>query len=443
MRPFNVPVGVLVAALLAAAAPLAAQDAGELAAGALGPYTPPACVPGVPFSDITCTTGFDPWIEQFALDGITAGCGGGKYCPSSPVTRDQMAVFIEKAMRGTAGWPPHTQIVWAVRNADGTPNPTASGTALLNAVAAIPTSGNDVPSAANPWLLKIGPGIYDLGSSALQMVPFVDVEGSGTQTTVLTATGSASQNTGTVVVAGGDELRSLTAVNTGGNSYAIPVYCASAAPSLRNVAMFGSNSTASSQAYGFFGQSCTVTIADSSVAAGGAVYTFTGMYFGSSTATVARSSVTLINAAGDGWGIINYAGGITVTDSTVTLGGGEIFGNVVGIANTNGSLTVADTSVSLPPIGDQNKYAIYNNNSSITTLDHVTLSGSATTDVQNQFGSGSVYIGHSTLWDGVNNNAAFTNYIANSQLGSASKPGGGTFHCVGTWDDNFNPVACP
>jgi hypothetical protein len=26
--------------------------------------------------------------------GITAGCGGGKYCPERAVTRKQMAVFI-------------------------------------------------------------------------------------------------------------------------------------------------------------------------------------------------------------------------------------------------------------------------------------------------------------------------------------------------------------
>ena len=43
---------------------------------------------GVPFVDITCTTGFDPRVEQLGLDGITAGWGGGKYCPGTPVTRD-------------------------------------------------------------------------------------------------------------------------------------------------------------------------------------------------------------------------------------------------------------------------------------------------------------------------------------------------------------------
>ncbi len=34
------------------------------------------------------------FIERLAQLGITAGCGGGNYCPDDPVTRAQMAVFI-------------------------------------------------------------------------------------------------------------------------------------------------------------------------------------------------------------------------------------------------------------------------------------------------------------------------------------------------------------
>ena len=34
------------------------------------------------------------YIEQLAAEGITAGCGGGNYCPNAEVTRDQMAVFL-------------------------------------------------------------------------------------------------------------------------------------------------------------------------------------------------------------------------------------------------------------------------------------------------------------------------------------------------------------
>ena len=59
-------------------------------------YVPPACS-GTVFNDVPCTGGvFDPWIEDLASRGITGGCGGGNYCPSSPVTRAQMAVFVVK-----------------------------------------------------------------------------------------------------------------------------------------------------------------------------------------------------------------------------------------------------------------------------------------------------------------------------------------------------------
>jgi hypothetical protein len=34
-------------------------------------------------------------VELFN-EGITGGCGGGNYCPGSPNTRGQMAVFLVK-----------------------------------------------------------------------------------------------------------------------------------------------------------------------------------------------------------------------------------------------------------------------------------------------------------------------------------------------------------
>ena len=57
-------------------------------------YIPPAAA-GV-FSDVPAGSFAADWIEQLASEGITSGCGGGKYCPNSSVTRDQMAVFLVK-----------------------------------------------------------------------------------------------------------------------------------------------------------------------------------------------------------------------------------------------------------------------------------------------------------------------------------------------------------
>jgi hypothetical protein len=56
-------------------------------------YTPPPC--GTPlFSDVPASSPFCPWIEELARRGVVAGCGGGNYCPTSPVLREQMGVFL-------------------------------------------------------------------------------------------------------------------------------------------------------------------------------------------------------------------------------------------------------------------------------------------------------------------------------------------------------------
>jgi hypothetical protein len=58
------------------------------------------------FDDVLCPSGFADWIEAFAAAGITGGCGGDLYCPGNPVRRDQMAVFLLKAKYGSGYTPP-------------------------------------------------------------------------------------------------------------------------------------------------------------------------------------------------------------------------------------------------------------------------------------------------------------------------------------------------
>jgi uncharacterized protein (DUF1800 family) len=57
-------------------------------------YAPPPAS-GV-FSDVPVSMPLAPWIEEMARLSITSGCGPGLYCPSNPVTRGQMAVFLAK-----------------------------------------------------------------------------------------------------------------------------------------------------------------------------------------------------------------------------------------------------------------------------------------------------------------------------------------------------------
>ncbi len=67
-------------------------------------YLPPPCA-GV-FQDVTCPGAFADWIEDLYARGIATGCGAGFYCPGNPVTRQQMAVFLLKALKGSTYSPP-------------------------------------------------------------------------------------------------------------------------------------------------------------------------------------------------------------------------------------------------------------------------------------------------------------------------------------------------
>lgn len=56
-------------------------------------YVPPPAT-GTVFGDVHVGDFAADFIEQLAHEGITAGCGGGDFCPGAPVTRAQIAVFL-------------------------------------------------------------------------------------------------------------------------------------------------------------------------------------------------------------------------------------------------------------------------------------------------------------------------------------------------------------
>jgi len=57
-------------------------------------YSPPAVGASTGFTDVDPTYWAAAWIKQLVVEGITAGCGAGTYCPEAPATRAQMAVFL-------------------------------------------------------------------------------------------------------------------------------------------------------------------------------------------------------------------------------------------------------------------------------------------------------------------------------------------------------------
>ncbi|MBL8062150.1 MAG: S-layer homology domain-containing protein [Anaerolineales bacterium] len=66
-------------------------------------FVPPNVLPT--FTD-TAGNFAEDFIEALKNDGVTSGCGVGIYCPDSPVTRAQMAIFLLKAKHGASFTPP-------------------------------------------------------------------------------------------------------------------------------------------------------------------------------------------------------------------------------------------------------------------------------------------------------------------------------------------------
>jgi hypothetical protein len=76
-------------------------------------YSPTALGGSTGFGDVPPDYWAAAWIKQLAADGVTSGCGSGNYCPESPVTRAQMAVFLLRSKYGSSYSPP------AVGNSSG------------------------------------------------------------------------------------------------------------------------------------------------------------------------------------------------------------------------------------------------------------------------------------------------------------------------------------
>ena len=79
--------------------------AGYIERAVHGPaYVPPA-YSGI-FGDVQAGDYNADYIQGLVDDGITAGCGGGNFCPNAPNNRAQMSVFIVKAVEGSDFEPP-------------------------------------------------------------------------------------------------------------------------------------------------------------------------------------------------------------------------------------------------------------------------------------------------------------------------------------------------
>lgn len=203
-----------------------------------------------------------------------------------------------------------------------------NGTALVGALNSITNASED-----NRFLIKVEPGVYDIGVLPLVMKPFVDLEGSGELATKITAVGGIDEAQGsTLQGASNAELRFLTVENTGGagTAFAIAIYNSAAALAMTHVTAEAVGNGAE-EAYAVFNRASASTMTESTIGASGAA-TSVGVRntadAGSFTIEIDRSKVsgadnTFVNDAEftTRVALSQLSGGSVVGGGTVTCAG--------------------------------------------------------------------------------------------------------------------------
>ncbi len=219
-------------------------------------------------------------------------------------------------------------------------------------------TGLGAASATKRYTLKLDAGTYDLGNNGLAMQSYVDIEGSGENTTTITSahsSGSSGANSATVSGADNAEIRFLTIENQGGSTYSYAIYNGSASPDITNVTVIASGGSVSR---GVFNSSSSPAMTNVTATASGGTYNY-GV-FNNNNSSPEMTNVTATASGGTySYGVYNNNSSPAMTNVTATGSGGT---SSFGMYNNNSSPEM--TNVTITASGGSSNYGVYNSSSS-------------------------------------------------------------------------------
>lgn len=331
------------------------------------------------------------------------------------------------------------------------------------------------PSPSNPCLIKIMPGIYDLGGGSLQMQPYLDIEGSGESTTLITSAHESTALDGVVNGADNAEIRFLTVKNTttGPNGFAIAnrssnprlthltaistgigqlrcgVYNAGASPvmtSLTVLAEGGYQSYAIQNIQGSKPVMTDVTARVQGCSTGYAIYnsasspvmntitaTGTGSFEAGGVHNVAASAPVMNNMVISGsvahfsYGMYNQNSSPTLRNATITASGHYSRG----IESQDSILTMSE--VNITATSGTVAYGMLNGKTSVT-MSNVNVTGGNYGGGIDNSASSQVVADRCTFEGGVYNRDSSMAIGASKLIGSATVTGG-TLTCIGCYKE--------
>jgi hypothetical protein len=290
-------------------------------------------------------------------------------------------------------------------------------------------------SASKLYLVKIMPGVYNIGSNKIQMKAYVDIAGSGENVTIIN--GTSTYGSGVVEVSSTSEIRQLSVYNTGSGA---AINITGGSPKITNI--IASTITVSGQpGYGIYTGSSSPTIMNVTATSSGGNAENSGIRCDYSSNVVLNN----VKAAASGGGSRNC--GIYLSFSSAVLNNvessaadGTISLGIYIDSNGQGDLTNVKTSASN---ASQLNYGVFIERFSSAVLTNVVANGSGPS-----FGGSGVFnavnctmkIKGSTIAGAYNGGG--TLYIGSSEINGTVS---GNAVCAGVYDQNyiFYANTCP
>ncbi len=337
-----------------------------------------------------------------------------------------------------------------------------NGTALLDALDGISDAG-----ITKPYLLKIEPGIYDLGNNGLTMKAFVDIEGSGQQTTTITSTHSGSSQdytSATITGMSSAEIRFLTIENRGGGNCSMALYNNFSSPAITRVTAIASGGTLNR---GIYNISSNPFMTDITLDISGGTSSF-GIYnYSYSSPSMTNVSITVQNGSSETVGVVNGTYSSPSMTNVLIVANGGTGDNNCGIDNSTYS-SPSMFKVSAIVSGTGTAYGVHNysHSSPVMTMVTTNVSGGASSYglYNDYYCSPSVTgLSVSNATQGVHNLSASYPVIRDSAISgssysivnqsSADTPvkvantlldgvvsGSGSYACIGAYDQTFSAL---
>lgn len=317
---------------------------------------------------------------------------------------------------------------------------TASGTALLNALAGITNA-----SSTKRYVIKVEPGIFELGSNRLIMKPYVDIEGSGQEATVIQGGGFSTNDDGVVWGAASAELRELQVRSASHPSQAaIAFYLPSGDTRLRNVSLFaiGGVGTWGIRSVGDpFIEECTIR------AQGGANSHGFVSLGENRRPVIKRTGIEVTNGSSNGYGMLFLSGSAPaeIRDVQIEVSGSYSFSYGIYLDDPFNLLPSRVTSSTIDVGGANTNTGIWFRGLQLNVeQSQIRTTGSNSTGIVNT-GSGTFVLEHSES-AGASNSAV--TYVGPLLIGASRLEGGAVVGstlatCAGVYDETFAFYAGP